>query len=122
MDERLVLSYYAQPGFMTSPGAHARRFDDLPSEPAALCEIVQGLLIHPFWTGAYGITLPEGRQEEVQLRSVEEMLARILALDDRPLTQARPVDRRLVGNCRHFSTFLCAILRHQGVPARARCA
>ena len=121
MSEQAVLSYYAQPGVMTSGGAHAERFNGLPSETAALCEVVQGLLLHVHWAGAYGVTVPAQRQEEVQLRSAEEMLARMLALDDRPLTEARPVDRRLVGNCRHFSTFLCAILRHQGVPARARC-
>ncbi|HVN84486.1 MAG TPA: transglutaminase-like domain-containing protein [Candidatus Binatia bacterium] len=121
MQHETMLSYYAQPGVMTSPGAHAPAFDGLPSELPALCAVVQGLLIHPFWTGAYGVTLPEERQEEVQLRSVEEMLTRLLALDDRPLTVARPADRRLVGNCRHFSTCLCAILRHHGVPARARC-
>ena len=33
----------------------------------------------------------------------------------------RPLDRRLVGNCRRFSVLLVAMLRHQGVPARARC-
>jgi hypothetical protein len=37
------------------------------------------------------------------------------------LTVARPPEQRLVGNCRNFSVLLCAILRHQGLPARARC-
>src|SRR5690606_37876997 len=29
--------------------------------------------------------------------------------------------RRLIGNCRDFTVMLCAMLQHQGVPARARC-
>jgi len=42
-------------------------------------------------------------------------------LDAAPLPVARPLEKRLVGNCRDFATLLCAMLRHQGVPARARC-
>lgn len=42
-------------------------------------------------------------------------------MHDRPVTEARPLDKRLVGNCRDFSVLLCAMLRHQGIPARARC-
>jgi hypothetical protein len=49
------------------------------------------------------------------------MLARIRELDDRPIAVARDPDRRLVGNCRDYSVILCSLLRHQGVPARARC-
>jgi transglutaminase-like putative cysteine protease len=49
------------------------------------------------------------------------MLACILEMDDRPLAVERPLEKRLVGNCRNFSTMLCAMLQHQGVPARARC-
>jgi hypothetical protein len=37
------------------------------------------------------------------------------------LTDARDPQSRLVGNCRDFSVMLTTILRHQGVPARARC-
>ncbi|HEV2473921.1 MAG TPA: transglutaminase-like domain-containing protein, partial [Chthonomonadales bacterium] len=36
------------------------------------------------------------------------------------LTVRRPPNRRLAGNCRDFATMLCAMLRHQGVPARVR--
>lgn len=49
------------------------------------------------------------------------MLDRLLAHDDQPLSVARPVDARLVGVCRHFTVLLVAMLRAQGVPARARC-
>jgi hypothetical protein len=49
------------------------------------------------------------------------MLERLLAHDGQPLSTARPVEARLVGVCRHFTVLLVAILRAQGVPARARC-
>jgi hypothetical protein len=116
-----LVKYYASQGPITDPGEHADLFDGLPIEMSALCRAVQGLLLHIFWAERYGIRLPEDRKQEVQLRHVARMLPRIREMDDRPLSVARPPERRLVGNCRDFSTLLCAILRHQGVPARARC-
>jgi hypothetical protein len=82
---------------------------------------VQGVFIHVHWAERYGVRLSEERKGEVNLRAVARQLERIRALDDRPLTVARPAEKRLVGNCRDYSVFLCAILRHQRVPARARC-
>lgn len=115
------LTYYATPGIMTDPGTHAALLDELPAGIQELCNVVQGLLIHIFWAERYGIALPEARKQEVGLRAVSEKLARILDLDGEPLTKARPLEQRLVGNCRDFSVMLCAFLRHQGIPARARC-
>lgn len=116
-----ILEYYARPGPMTDPKEYATLFDDLPTDLASLCQVVQGLMVHIYWAERYGLTLSEERKQEVELRWVNRMLARLLELDDRPLTQARPLDKKLVGNCRDHTTLLCAILRHQGVPARARC-
>jgi hypothetical protein len=48
------------------------------------------------------------------------MLEGIQELDPRPLTEERPPERRLIGNCRDSAVLFCAILRHQGRPARAR--
>jgi hypothetical protein len=49
------------------------------------------------------------------------MIDRVLALDPRPLGEARPPEKRFVGNCRHFTVMLTALLRAKGVPARGRC-
>lgn len=114
-------AYYARPGLMTNPKEYAPLFDGLPADISALCQVVQGLTLHIFWAERYGLELSDARKQEVELRTIPRRLARALELDDRPLTEARPLDQRLVGNCRDFSTLLCAILRHQGVPARARC-
>jgi hypothetical protein len=84
--------------------------------------VVQGLLIHIFWAERYGLKLPEERKEqEVNLRGVARKLKRIQELDTAPLTVERRLEEKLVGNCRDFSVLLCAMLRHQGIPARARC-
>jgi len=115
------LAFYATPGLLTAPGNRAGLLDHLPGEVEALCRIVQGLIIHIFWAEQYGVQLDATRREEVQLRSVARQLARITELDARPLDQAREPAKRLVGNCRDFSVMLTTILRHQGIPARARC-
>ncbi len=116
-----LLHFYATPGALTDPGEHAELFVDLPMDLAILCEIVQGLMVHVFWAERYGLSLSDDRKAEVQIRGVAQKLTRLLELDDRPLTEARPLERKLVGNCRDFSLLLCAMLRHQGIPARARC-
>ena len=119
MDE--PLTYYAEPGAMTAPGRYGDYLNDLPADVGALCQVVQGLLIHVFWAEQYGLAKEDIRREEVQLRSFADRLARIVELDALPLTAVREPARREVGNCRDFSLLLTAFLRHQGVPARARC-
>lgn len=115
------LTYYATPGPMTDWGDYAHLPDVLPTDVEALCQIVQGLLIHVFWAERYGVHLPAERMDELGLRRVADKMPRLLELDPRPLAEARPLERRLVGNCRDFSVLLTALLRHQGTPARARC-
>lgn len=113
--------YYSTDGPMTDPGAHARLLDGLPRDVAGIVSVVQGLLVHVFWAERYGLKLTPERQAEVQIRPLGPKLDRLLGLDPSPLTQARPLERRLVGNCRDFSLLLTALLRRQGYSARARC-
>lgn len=115
-------SYYKHHGAMTATGEHAAELAALPPDLAALCEIVQGVLIHrdmaPF---LYHATLSERRREEAHIRQVGEMLTHIYALDSRSIKNTREADRRMAGVCRHFAILLTAILREQGIAARARC-
>jgi hypothetical protein len=115
------LTYYAEPGVMTTPGKYSSYLDGLPTDIGALCQVVQGVLIHVFWAEQYGLAREEIRRDEVQLRPVADRLQRIVELDALPLTAVREPARRVVGNCRDFTVLLTTILRHQGVPARARC-
>jgi hypothetical protein len=116
-----LLAYYRQPEGMTAAGAHAPLLEALPRELGALADVAQGLLIHEHISPAYGVTLADKRRASVHVRPVEQLLSLILADDARPLTEARVPERRLPGNCRHFTVLTAAALRAQGTPARARC-
>jgi hypothetical protein len=115
------LDFYAQLSFMTAPREYADLFSDLPDEIPALCRVVQGLLLHQYWAGAYGYSIPAARASEYQIRDVAGKLSRIMELDERPLIEPRPPARRLVGNCRDYAVLLTAMLRFKGIPARTRC-
>ena len=114
-------TYFSQQGPISDPGIHASLFDNLPTSIYDLARIVQGTTIHVFWAERYGVKHTPERQAEVQLRTMPRRLVRTLELDPRPLTEARTLEQKLVGNCRDHSLLLAAMLRHQGVPARARC-
>jgi hypothetical protein len=117
-----ILDYYTRASRMTAPGRYAAMFSKLPGDVGELVRIVQGLAIHEFVAGSmYGFKVPPQRKDESHIRSVEAMLERIFQLDDRPLTAARPVEKRLVGVCHHFMLLLLAMLRAKGVPVRGRC-
>lgn len=116
-----VRAFYAAPGPLTDLGAQAPWVRDLPAEPGELCRVVQGLVVHPFLAHLYGLEPGALRHEELEIRGAAEMVERARALDPRPLGEPRPPERRVVGNCRHFTVLLCSFLRARGVPARARC-
>jgi len=116
-----VRSYYATPGPLSDLGAHAARVKGLPADLAELCAVVQGLVVHPFLAHLYGLAPGAVRHAELELRPVAAMLDRALALDPRSFAEPRAPEKRVVGNCRHFTLLLCSLLRAHGVPARARC-
>ena len=112
---------YRRPIAMSDPGRHAALFDGLPRDTGALAETVQGLLIHQHIAPAYGVTLSRDQQAQSHVRAVEKILGDIVTRDGRPLSAARATDERQVGVCRHFTLLHVAMLRTQGIPARARC-
>ena len=116
-----ILDFYKRPAAMTSAGRFAPLFDPLPRDIAGLTRIVQGLVLHEFVAADwYGVSISDERRSESHIRPVERMLERLLALDDRPLSVARPPERRLVGVCHHFMLLLLAMLRAKDVPVRGR--
>jgi hypothetical protein len=114
-------TYFAEYGKMTDPGPYTNLYSDLPSNIPALVQIVQGLMVHVFWSERYGLNLTEEREAEVQLRNMERRLARTLELDPCPLTTSRQNENKIVGNCRDFSVTLASLLQSKGIPARPRC-
>ncbi len=116
-----MLDYYASQGPITEPGAEAGAFDGLPADLPALTRIVQGLVFHYMADEAlFGWKPPKERLGEIDSRTLPAMLARLRALDARPLTEARPPERRILGCCRDFTVLLCAMARHHRIPVRAR--
>ena len=106
---------------MTSAGRYATMLAELPHDLADLVGIVQGLAIHEYVASDfYGFQIPDERRAESHIRSVEQMLERVLALDGRPLTVRRPPEKRLIGVCHHFMLLLLAMLRAHTVPVRGR--
>lgn len=116
-----TLAYFSQQGSISDPGSYADLFEGLPTSIPELVQLVQGVTIHVFWTERYGFKPAPERMAELQLRTMERRLSRTLELDPRPLTYGRPVEKKLLGNCRDHSLLLVSMLRHQGIPARARC-
>jgi len=115
------LDYYAAAGPMTALEDDPATAG-LPDDTAGIVRVVQGLLLHDAWAERYGVRIADDRRWEIGLRSASDMVRRIRQLDPaRPLGEARPPERRLFGNCRHFTVLTCALLRRAGRPARARC-
>jgi len=115
-----ALAYCSAQSSITDPGRQAQLLDGLPVEIPELVQVALGLVLHPVAAERAGMELPPERKRDLELRYVPRMLGRIQELDPRPLTVARPPERRLIGNCRDSAVLFCAMLRHQGRPARGR--
>jgi hypothetical protein len=116
-----LLAYYTAPGVFTGVGGFAAQIDAIPDDVASIARAVQGLLIHEALAPAYGVTLAPGRAAEKQLHGAVAMLSCATRLDGRPVSEARAPGDRVAGVCRHFATLFVAVMRHKGVPSRARC-
>lgn len=111
---------WAEPGPLTTIDADvAHLLEGLPDDPVELCRVAQGLVVLPHLAAGFGIG--DERQEERSIRSTSDIFRRLVALGDAPLVGDRPVDRRVVGTCRHFALLATALLRHRAIPSRARC-
>jgi hypothetical protein len=107
-------SPYARHSRWSDPGGLGAHLDTLSPNPAALPEIVGGLVLHPLFA-------PTGADAaEAALRSVGDIVTALLKRDARPLDQVREPGRRVIGTCRNYALLACAILRQHGVAARLR--
>lgn len=116
-----LLASYRRHSVVTHPGLWSGLLDGLPSDPASLIEVVAGLIIHHATDKDLLAAVDvASRRGEVDIRFVSAMLARIAAMNDGPLTEARPPEARLLATCRDTAVMLCALFRQAGVPARVR--
>lgn len=115
------VAVYATQSAVSDPGRFAHLFDGLPGDPAGVASVAQGLVYHYFADEPdLGYAPPKERIAEADTRYMEAMLGRMIEMDDRPLSEPRPYDKRMIGCCRDFALLACSILRHHGVPARLR--
>jgi hypothetical protein len=116
-----ALAYYTAQSTITDPGRYASYFEGLPTDLPGLHQIVQNIFIHVWKVRKYNKQWLTGRTHELDSRRVTKTLELALAHDDQPLTVERPKEKKLIIDCRHHAVLLCALLRHQGIPARVRC-
>lgn len=117
-----ILHFYGRPGTMTVlTKDHQIVVRQLTDKIEEVVQAVQGLVIYDVVANSfYDYKIPSERLKDLQIRSADEMLHKILDLDNEPLNNNRPPDRRFIGRCRHYTTLLVAILRAKGIPSRAR--
>ncbi len=114
---RAIFDCYRQFDAYTHPGKHIDLFSTLPTDLDALCDLVATQLVHP-WDGS---PQPEGRSYEPRSNlMVENMLDSLLHFNSAGLVMNRTLNERVIAACRENALLLTAILRYQGVPARAR--
>jgi hypothetical protein len=115
-----LLDYYRQPGWMSSSGPHAQALATLTGAEV-VAKVIHGVLLYEAWAQRYHQELTPARTAQSHLRPVRRILDAIVEIDAAPLEARRAAAKRCVGGCRHFAVLACAVLRAQGVPARARC-
>ena len=116
------LSDYCGHGILTDPGEHLTLLAGLPADAAALCQVVQGLLIHDnFGLKLYGPAPTSYHLASRKTLPIAERLDTIARSRDEAVFAPLPPFRRAVGTCRDFALMMCAALRQHSVPARVRC-
>jgi hypothetical protein len=106
---------------MSDTGRHADVVAKLPPDISALNGVVQGLIIHSDWLGAYGVHESQFDRVSRDTLPVAERLGLVMERDPRALSEQRPPALRSVGTCRDFALMLCGFLRSKGISARLRC-
>lgn len=121
MHDANELAFYLSPGPMTDlTSCPSGALDGLPETPAELMKVARWCVVSDLMlTQLHGLSVPEGR-DDPQIRPAAKMVERVLELDPTPLAQHRPVEKRFLGNCRHFATLSCALMRYKGIPTRVR--
>lgn len=113
-------AFYATQSGTSEAGDFAKLLDALPSDPAGVVRVVSRLVIHPVALARGRMSHPHLAARDAEARPVRELLRRLVERDAAPLEVPRPVERRIVGTCRHYAILAAGIFRHHGIPARVR--
>lgn len=105
---------------ITDPGKMADWLSPLPKDFIALRALARPLVAHYRADDLAAFGIPAERVAEIDTRFAERMLARLREMESGPITPERTPANRLVGCCRDFTVLYLTMLRHAGIPARAR--
>lgn len=108
---------YKQFNTHTNPGSHVNLYDDLPISLDLLCDLIQKQIVHP-WNGS---PQPIGRKYEPRSNyCVEDMLEKLIQLNQSGLVATRLLNERIIASCRENALLLTSILNFQGISSRVR--
>src|SRR5215216_4302576 len=96
--------YYGTQSRLSDPGNLAPLFDALPNDIDSMCQAVRNIYIH-YMSGR----IEKPRLVEVDLRSIEAILNRVMSHDPRPLSVERARGKKVVGCCRDAALLLCSM-------------
>jgi len=115
-----MLDFYRTHSPWTDPGEHQVMFEGIPDDIPSIVESVQAVLIHGGLVWLYKLEPSEAQDNGFKIRRTDKLLRQINSLGKTGLGIHRPKEKRLLVNCRQFAVLTCSILRHKGIPARAR--
>lgn len=104
----------------SDPGVFSTNLAALPTEPAALADALENVMIHVGTAYAEGLGVPDAAKGDASARSLSKLLDIALSRDPRPLTERREPADLLYVTCHDFALFAVGILRKAGVEARIR--
>ena len=116
-----VLNYYREPGVITRLDKYKDFIEWLTDDPNAICQVVQGLIVHDSWVALYGQDYNKSHEYPQHMAYMEDLMDKALELDASNLSIPRHSRDRVIACCREFATLMCAFLRAKGIPARSRC-
>ena len=115
----MLTNYKNQTNF-TDPKQLVFLYSNLPNSINSIVKLVNALLIHPSKLSKYPALQVSEQEVNNEPRTVFEILQKLHNKSKKCLTEPRSPQERVIVTCRGFTLLLTSILRHQGVPARAR--
>ncbi len=91
-----MLEYYAEPGTITRLDRYRPFLDWLAEDIRAICQVVQGILIHDSWIEQYGAPLEWSYSYDIRIAYMEDLLDKGLQLEPRSLALPRAPEQRVV--------------------------
>ncbi len=116
-----VLDYYKKFGQITNIEKFEKFTNWLSPNVRMIFQIVQGLILHDLWPKRYGLLTKDIPNRDYKISNMSSILSKVLKVDLQSLAIPRSPEKRILRDCRDFSTLFCAFLQSKKIPARARC-